>query len=393
MENHKKVVALLNGETVQAIAVARCLKKSGYNVVSFCETEESYGYHTRYADEKVTCPSIHEKPDAFFYFFIEYLKSHKIDVIIPMNDFSAEFLVVNQDKIDRSKYHFIVPSKDVFFRGYDKNLLMDACNEFGVEHPLTFDLNKVPLEVAGSLMKYPALIKPNITTGGRGITPVNNIEEFLIKYPVIKEEYGSCHLQEFIPEGGRQLKVQVLLSEKGEELLSSVIHKIRFYPIKGGSSCCNVSIVDDNLAKTCVKLLQNIGWIGFADFDLIEDPRDCKIKIMEINPRFPACIKSAFVSGIDYATAIVDLTLGKGIKKYKYTPGKCLRYLGMDFLWFLKSNNRWRTNPNWFNFFGTNVYFQDSNDVSDLAPFIYGTLGALKKQLNPEFRKKKAALN
>ena len=112
---------------------------------------------------------------------------------------------------------------------------------------------------------------------------------------------------------------------------------------------------------------------------------------MEINPRTPASIRSVYKSGLDFATMIADLTLGKPLREYHYNPGKSLRHLGFDVLWFLNSPNRFSFRPSWFNFFGRNLYYQDWL-WGDTWAFLCGTLGNLKKQMNPEFRKSKAGV-
>ena len=112
---------------------------------------------------------------------------------------------------------------------------------------------------------------------------------------------------------------------------------------------------------------------------------------MEINPRIPACVRSAFKSGMDYATMIADETLGLPLREYHYEPGKRLRHLGFDVLWFIKSSDRFRCKPSWFRFFGKDLYYQDWLS-GDFPAFFWGTIGNLKKQLNPEFRKAKSGL-
>lgn len=141
----------------------------------------------------------------------------------------------------------------------------------------------------------------------------------------------------------------------------------------------------------CGQVLKAIGWVGFADFDLIEDPISSELLIMEINPRIPACIRSVFKSGLDYATMIADMTLGLPLKKYTYTPGIALRHLGFEVLWFLKSKSRFKTNPSWWRFFGKNLYYQDWIK-GDFYAFLRGTCGNFKKQMNPEFRKAKSGV-
>ena len=385
-----KRILLLDGQTIQSLAIAKSLKNSNYDVVLFCDTKTSYGYRTRYADSKVICPSVVTNPIEFKSFLIDYLKNNKIDALIPMNDFSASFLSVNKPEI--FKYtNFIIPDIETFNNGYDKNKLMRICEANDYPHPKSADLDKVDLKVAAEKVGFPSLIKPNITTGGRGITLVNSKEDFFEKYDSIKKEHGSCHLQQFIPEGGKQFKVQLYVNQQGELLASTVIDKIRFYPEKGGSSCCNKTINDDNLVKLCFNVLKTIGWVGFADFDLIQDPVSKESKIMEINPRVPACIKSSIISGVDFATIIANQSVGKEIENYEYTPNKYLRYFGLDLLWFLFSKNRFKTSPNWFNLFSSDTYYQEGS-FDDMAPFIYGTVGGFLKQLNPSFRKKKSGM-
>jgi predicted ATP-grasp superfamily ATP-dependent carboligase len=167
------------------------------------------------------------------------------------------------------------------------------------------------------------------------------------------------------------------------------MYKKRFYPERGGSSCCNITIKDDELVNMCFAILKDIGWIGFADFDVIEDESDGLKKVLEINPRLPACIKSAFDSGIDYATLIARQSLGLPIRRYEYKPGCTLRYIGFELLWFISSNKRFNLSQHWFQFFGKNIYFQDLQ-VDDIRPFFFGSLGNFIKLLRPSFREAKS---
>ena len=384
----KNTIVLLNGETIQALAMAKALKESGYNIISICDSIDSYGYCSKHVDEKIIAPSIHEHTNLFHEFFVDWLKTNKVDAIIPMNDFSAEYL--SKNKAELGKYtKFLIPDYEIFTKGYDKHKLMQICKEWNYPHPLTLDLSLENYEAVAEKMVYPALIKPNITTGGRGFARVTTPKELIEKYPSIKKDYGDCHVQEFIPPGGAQYKVELFINN-GELINATVMNKIRFYPGNGGSSCCSISIQRDDLVALCFNILKTIGWYGFADFDLIEDPRTNEVKVMEINPRVPACIRLSLVSGIDFATMIADATLGKPLQKYEYFPGKVLRYMALDALWFAYSNNRFSTSPAWLKLFGKNIYWQECG--GGLKAMLTGSLSGLKKQLNPKFREAKAGL-
>ena len=389
MLNQREKILLLDGEAVQTLIIAHTLNKAGYDVHLFCTGTENYGYHTKYADKKTVISFEDEK--VYLDSVKQYVKDNGIATIIPMNDEGAVFMSRYKSELEKL-CPILLPEWNVFEKGYDKNQLMALCAENGYPHPRTTDLEKVSYDsITETEMPFPAIIKPNYTTGGRGMTLVNSPAELREKYPAIREQYGECHLQHFIAAGGKQVKVQVFIDPRDGRTYSSVIHKQRYYPEKGGSSSCNVTIQDDGTAAMCIQILKDIGWIGFADFDLIEDPDDGELKIMEINPRIPACIKSAIMSGMDYGVMIADVSLGKPLKSYTYKPGQKLRHIGFEMLWFLKSKNRWNTRPCWFNWIDPKLSFQDFS-WSDPMPFFYGTWGNIKKQFNPEFRKAKGGL-
>ena len=390
MSGQKKKILILDGGAAHAMAIAECLKKSGYSVAVLCDNKNEYGYHTKYADERYLGKDSHEKDYAEW--MLNFLKEHHFDVLIPTSDTSAEFMSFYKEEIQKHA-GVLMPGREVFKKGYDKNELMSVCKEHGFPHPFTVDLSKVSIDDTEELKSflYPGLLKPNLTSGGRGMTLINTYDDLKRIYPKIRAQYGECHLQQYIKAGGRQVKVQIMTDKDGIPAFSSVIWKQRYYPVNGGSSCCNVTIDNPAIAKTCGEVLKTIGWVGFADFDLIENPDTQELLIMEINPRIPACVRSAFKSGMDYATMIADATLGLPLRDYRYTPGKRLRHLGFDVLWFLKSPDRFKAKPSWFRFFGKDIYYQDWL-CGDFKAFFWGTWGNFKKQMDPEFRKAKAGL-
>lgn len=385
-----KKVLILDGGAAHAMAIAECLQKTGYFVAVMCGNKNEYGYHTKFANEHYLGTDSHEP--GYKEFMLSFLRKNHFDVLIPTSDAAAEFMSFHKDEL-KELTGVLMPDRSIFEKGYDKNYLMAICKENGFPHPLTVDMAKMRSLDEKDLKEfpYPGLLKPNRTSGGRGMTLVNSIEELIDVYPLIHDQYGECHLQQYIKEGGRQIKVQVMTDNEGEPKYTSVIWKQRYYPVNGGSSCCNITIDNPEIARICGKVLQTIGWIGFADFDLIENPDTGELLIMEINPRIPACVRSVFKSGMDYATMIADATLGLPLREYNYESGKSLRHLGFDILWFLKSPNRFKTKPSWFKFFDKDLYYQDWIK-GDFKAFFWGTVGNVRKQLNPEFRKAKSGV-
>lgn len=383
-----KTILLFGIDGTQVLPIAKSLYKEGYRLIGTFHDKYSYGSHSRYIHEKIYLESEHE--EATVDELIQIIKEKEVDVIIPFGDSSAELLSKYKGKF-RSYVKLTIPDYEVFMAAYDKNKLMTLCREKGYPHPITIDLSQQTDESDLKNFPYPAIIKPNITTGGRGMTLVNSYEEYQATIEGIVKNYGNCHLQQFIPAGGRQIKVQLFVDKRNNQNIGSVIWKQRFYPEKGGSSCCNITIDAPELLELCGSVLRDLSWEGFADFDLIEDPRDGILKIMEINPRFPACLKSATESGIDYANILVDYTLGKNLKTYDYKPGAKLRHIGFEMLWFISSKNRFKTKPNWFNWLSSRLYFQDFS-WNDPKPFFFGTYGNIRKLFNSNLIKEKSGL-
>lgn len=385
-----KKIVILDAQTIQTIAVAKSLKMHNYYVILMCDSKNSYGFHTKYADRKIIVPSIQSETEAFHLFFVEFLQNEKIDVVIPMNDYSARYLSKNKSTLEQLT-NFIIPSYDIFINAYDKNRLMKICETNGFPHPKTVDLTTCNIEAVDKLIKFPALIKPNISTGARGIAIVESISEIQKKLPHIVEIYGDCHLQEFIPSGGHQFKVELFIDDR-KLINSTVIDKMRFYPPKGGSCCYLQTVEKHDLIDICFNLSLVLNWEGFIDFDLIEDPRDGIVKIIEINPRIPATIKACIISGVDFIENIVDGSLKSPVKIYKYLPGKYLRYLGMDILWLFTSKNQVKSKFSWIKtLFSSNEYLEDGS-FDDIKPFFYGTIGGILKQTNRHFRESKSEM-
>lgn len=371
----------------QGYITVKSLHKAEHKVFLLYRGKHNYADDSRYVDVRYETVFPAESKE-YLNMVREIVLRHYIDAIIPMGDIASIFLSKHKDEL-LSIVRYMLPDIYVFEKGYDKNSLMALCAKNGYPHPLTVNDVKNFSGIDINKLVYPLLIKPNHTCGGRGMTLVRSSEELRAKFDVIYQQYGDCHLQEYIPQGGAQVEVQIYINEKKELVASSVIYKYRWYPENGGSSCCATSVKNDEVVDMCYRLLKDIGWVGFADFDLIEDPRDGKLKVMELNPRVPACVKAAIVSGVDWPNIILSQYLGMPLPQISFKPGVILKHLGMESLWFFYSKNRFTTKPALWKIFGRKVYYQDL-DWTDPIPFFWGTLYNIKKQLNPAFRKSKS---
>ena len=65
----------------------------------------------------------------------------------------------------------------------------------------------------------------------------------------------------------------------------TVLKIMRYFPLKGGTSCYCETIRHDALMRICARVLDELQWVGFADFDIMEEKDTGELKIIEINPR------------------------------------------------------------------------------------------------------------
>ena len=113
-------IGILDGQSIQALIFSKQLKGKGHDVILFCSEKLSYGYFTRYASKKIICPSSQEE-GLYHEFILSYLKNNQLDVLIPMNDYSAKYLSSKKDVLS-GFVNFVIPDYKVFMKGYNKNL-------------------------------------------------------------------------------------------------------------------------------------------------------------------------------------------------------------------------------------------------------------------------------
>lgn len=290
----------------------------------------------------------------------DILSKEYYDVIVPMGDIPVKYLSRHKEAIERD-YHAkcAVVAEDILSIVADKSRFMEFCKENDIPHPHTVSLSQSSLEAVAHEVGFPALIKPDFSVGARGITRVDTLDELKSRYPRVSAIYGSCTLQEFIDNPDYYYNVMMYRDVNGNCDNSVVIKIVRMYPVKAGSSSCCISIENPELVGICKRVLDKLNWTGMADFDVLQRKDTMEYKIIEINPRVPASLRAAFISGVNFPEIIIRDTVGINKLHYHYQPGKIMRFLGTDLLWFLKNPNRFSSSPSWFHFIGENVYYQD----------------------------------
>lgn len=377
-------VLLIEGRARQVMPLMKSLHDFGCDITTFNSSKLDMGYASRYPNNKLLAYFDASDPAGSLESVRKELKSRKYDLVIPLNDFPA--IILSQNKKELSQYAEIATNDwDVFQFASDKLKTMQVCMENDIPCTKTIldedlnDLNKCGLP-------FPLVVKPRTGYGAVGFSVVDNINELKTVVEATRAKHGAPLVQEYIPQSDLQYKAELFIDKNGETKSAIVFAKVRWYPINGGSSTLNVTVKRPDIVETCVKLLKDIRWHGYADIDLIQDPRDNVAKVMEINPRITGSVKICYEAGVNFTEQILQDYLDIPVTEYlEYPEDLYLRYLHTDILWFLKSKNRFKTKPSWFN-------FKNSTDqifsLDDMKPwFAYSLQGLMKMKKDKQKRK------
>ena len=389
MKKNKTKILLCESSSRQVLPMAKAFAKLGFDVVTVQGKRSDLGAITRYASKKIVVQGVDDDYDTAYSFYKSILEQGEYDLAVPLSDFSAGILAGLKKEIEeKTKTKIATNDEYIFSLASDKLNTMKVCMENGIPCPHTFDeissYNDIPESVS-----YPLLIKPRISCGSIGLHIADNRDE-LKKYieKSKNEANGEILVQEFIPQTGKQYNGHFFIDENGEAKMALISQKCRWFPLDGGAATMCVTLHHEHIQNMCLRLLNIIGWRGYCDIDMMEDPRDGSIRIIEINARISANVKLCFAAGIDVARLLAELYLGNGVSNcLEYPDNICLRCIHTDLLWFIKSPERFSSKPSWFKIKNTKDQIFSFTDPVPFITFSVSSLFKYKKEMKKRERK------
>jgi predicted ATP-grasp superfamily ATP-dependent carboligase len=375
MPGKRATVFVMEAQGKAALPPIECLARAGLRVAAGSEKRFNSGFYSRCCRERHIYPSPRFHKREFQAWLLAFLRRRRIEMLFPLGHYGAVAVSEIQDEIFRHTL-LLGPNHETFEAAYAKIPTMRAAIAAGVPIPDSW----FPRDHAGGIDAvipliecWPVLIKPSLGVGARGITWCHDGDELRRLYPRIEAEHGECYVQDFVPPGGMQHKVDMLVDAHQRLLAGIVYGKTRMYPPDGGSSVLNYSADRPDILEYAHRILVHLGWVGFCDFDFVDDPREGRrAKLMEINPRFPESFRMGTSLGIDFPVMMYRMAHGEPVAPVDdYPKYHFLRFLPGDLAWFLRVDNRrrWGTWPGWLRFFDRRTAYQLCN-ASDPGPLI-----------------------
>ena len=393
MNKWRKKVLILDGGSSQGMPIMQSLFKSGHTIITVCQNKLCSGYFSRYTHVKLIWPHLYIDENATLKELISYLKNNNIDLVLGLGDKTSHMLSKNKEQIE-SFTKTIVPDYEVYSLAADKFQTMKFCMANDISCPYTLDGESIDVNEIERLIRFPVIVKPKVGVGSVGVKKYQKPESLKKEFERLRNEYGQLLIQEFIPNE-EQYTVEAFCDSESKIKACIVVAKVRFFPVSGGTSSCNITVDKPEIILIVKKFLEKIKWIGNANIDIIYDKRDDTPKIIEINPRVGAMVKIAFKSGIDIANLQYQLAFESKVSEFNdYQKEIILRNMFLEIPWLLSTKYKsiLSSKPSFFTLWGKGIYYQNSC-MADPFIFLGYFLSNLRKYLNPKVFKEKFLRN
>lgn len=226
-----------------------------------------------------------------------YAGTGKKLLLVPCGDNYIKLLVRNQEKL-RGTYEFECIDEPLLMRLSIKESFYEVCTEHGFSFPKTTTCSFENYKEVTLPFDFPVIIKPSNSVAYWNCRFPHKKKVFVAKTQqefkaILEAIYSSSYkdhliLQEYIPGDDSNMRVmncycgrdkKVKLISLGQALLEE--HS----PEGIGSYAAIISSHDQALSDQMKKFLEDIGYVGFANFDMKLDQRDGTYKLFEMNLR------------------------------------------------------------------------------------------------------------
>lgn len=249
----------------------------------------------------VTEPRL-EEDDVFVQTLLDFEKklrqqTDKPLVLAPCGDNYTKMLVRNQDAL-RDAYHFSIMTPDQFDLLSTKDRFYGTCERYGLAFPATDEVTKATWEGYEPPFAYPIVVKPANSVmywncsypGKKKVFVVRNADELR---QILSGVYSSSYddtmiVQDFVPGDDTRMRVMNCYSDRNGRVTMMTLGDVvleEHTPEGIGSYAAIMTGYDENINARIKGFLEEIGYIGFSNFDLKFDERDGSYKLFEINPR------------------------------------------------------------------------------------------------------------
>ncbi|MFX0194926.1 MAG: ATP-grasp domain-containing protein [Candidatus Hodarchaeota archaeon] len=315
-----KVGALITGGDFQGLGVLRSLAKKDIPII-LLDSDHCIGKYSRFKKKffKSPHPSGNQ---SYVNFLIDLAKREGIHgwVIFPNSDQAVYVLSKYKDTLGEF-YRIPTPCWEVIRNVYIKQKTYQVAEAYKIPIPKTYypkDLD----ELTKLDLQYPVVIKPSIRDHFYSKVKIkafriNNKEELIKTYQLVRSfiHPSEVLVQDFIPGGPDHLYSFCPFFKNGKAITSIMARRTRQHPMDFGHASTYAEVVDiPELRNISQKFLSLIDFYGIAEVEFMQDPRDGKYKLIEVNPRVWGWHTLAISVGVDLPYLLYQDMIGEQIR-------------------------------------------------------------------------------
>lgn len=296
--------ALIIEGHVQGLANTRALGKEGIPVI-VVDVHQCVAASSKYCVDFIKCPPFLSDEFADFLFDLGVNKNLKGWVLIPSNDHAVYTLSKHKIKL-QSIFKFAVPDILELDNIYDKVKLLKIAEKENVPIPKTNCFSS--FDDITSDITFPV-----ITKGRNGLSFYKSMgkkaflssgeEEFRQHLSEIVDKISLAEIfsQELLPFDGTNKTISfTAFCIDGEIKTYWMGAKLREHPLQFGTATFTESVFIDDCLQQSKRLLSTLKYTGICEVEYLQDPRDKKYKLIEINARSWLWVGHAIANGINF---------------------------------------------------------------------------------------------
>jgi predicted ATP-grasp superfamily ATP-dependent carboligase len=292
----------------------------GLRCVALSPSRTEMGWGSRYAAEFHVCPHPDTEEAAFIEFLMAHAREWEGALLLPAGDLMAMALSKHKETLEKA-YRVAVGPWDAMRRFLEKDQLQHLAAEAGVPMPGAVRLSPGETRLpAIDHLQYPVWIKPSNSArfvrqyGRKGFLAADRamLEGVLHR---LRDAGQPLLLQEVILGGDDRYElISVYVTREGKPAAISHQRKLRQHPPGFGVMRVGYSVDQNPEAEELAgRLLRAVaGYRGLVYFEFKRDPRDGRLKLIEVNVRVARFGMLPTASGANYPELMYrDLVLGE----------------------------------------------------------------------------------
>jgi D-aspartate ligase len=279
--------AVVFGLLHAGLALVRNLGRDGIPVEGVALREHEFGLRSRYLRSTRVVES-----EAGLLEALRSTARGGRPVLFPERDENVEAVLRRWDDVRELADIPLPDDPDVTRRLRRKDLLPEVAAAADVPSPRTVRAES-PDTIRAAGLRPPLLLKAvegqefALSFGEKAFV-AQNLDEAVAAWKKAKERGFDTIVQELVPNSHEHVySLFTYIGRAGEPLASVVGRKVRQGPLRLGTSAVFAAGHDDEVHKLGHRLLRCAGYTGLAHVELVRDPRDGQLKLLEVNTRPP----------------------------------------------------------------------------------------------------------